>query len=199
MNNNIIGVDEVGRGSLVGSAIICAFRSTNKILKNIPYKLRDSKKLSKKNRILIYQELKYLKRKNLINYSIIFGKKKVIEKQNIHKTVMFCMSSAVKNVYKNTDQIIVDGMFIPEDLKQLDIKAVVKADDKFLQVSAASIIAKCFRDGLMEKLHKCDNRFFWDKNAGYPTKKHIKSIKDLGISKFHRVTYRPISQFINKL
>ncbi len=199
MNNNIIGVDEVGRGSLVGSAIICAFRSTNKILKNFPYKLRDSKKLSKKNRILIYQELKYLKRKNLINYSIIFGKKKVIEKLNIHKTVMFCMSAAVKNVYENTDQIIVDGMFIPEDLKQLDIKAVVKADDKFLQVSAASIIAKCFRDGLMEKLHKCDNRFFWDKNAGYPTKKHIKSIKDLGISKFHRVTYRPISQFINKL
>ena len=89
MNNNIIGVDEVGRGSLVGSAIICAFRSTNKILKNIPYKLRDSKKLSKKNRILIYQELKYLKRKNLINYSIIFGKKKLLRNKIFIRLLCF--------------------------------------------------------------------------------------------------------------
>ena len=199
MKNNIIGVDEVGRGSLVGSAIICAFKSTDDIFKNFPYELRDSKKLSKKKRELIYEELKKLKLQGDANYSITFGKKKFIEKYNIHKTVLWCMSSSVKKIYQNSDKIIIDGIFIPDDLKNLNIKAVIKADDKFAQVSAASIIAKCFRDNLMNKLHTYDNRFFWHKNAGYPTKSHIESIKNFGISKFHRETYQPISQFINKL
>ena len=70
MNRNIIGVDEVGRGSLVGSAIICAFRSTDEFFQKFPYALRDSKKLSKRKREIIYEELKDLKRKKLINYSI---------------------------------------------------------------------------------------------------------------------------------
>lgn len=199
MSRNIIGVDEVGRGSLVGSAIICAFRSTDEFLQKFPYALRDSKKLSKKKREIIYKELKDLKRKKLINYSIIFGKKKTIEKHNIHKTVLWCMSAAVRKIHQNSDKIIIDGVFIPEDLKKLDIEAVVKADDKFPQVSAASIIAKCFRDELMAQLHEYDNRFFWDKNAGYPTKNHLSRIKNFGISQFHRITYQPISQFINKL
>ena len=199
MKNNIIGVDEVGRGSLVGSAIICAFRSTDEFFKNFPFTLRDSKKLSKKKRELIYNELRKLRHQGLVNYSITFGKKKIIEKYNIHKTVLWCMSSAVKNIYQKSDQVIVDGVFIPDDLKKLNIKAEVKADDKFPQVSAASIIAKCFRDDLMGKLHKCDDRFFWDKNAGYPTKNHLESIKNMGISKFHRFTYQPISHLINKL
>ena len=199
MKNNIIGVDEVGRGSLVGSAIICAFKSTDEVFKNFPYKIRDSKKLSKKKRELIFEELKKLKQKGVVDYSIIFGKKKIIEKYNIHKTILWCMSSSVKKIYRDSDKIIVDGIFIPDDLKNLNIKAIIKADDKFAQVSAASIIAKCFRDNLMNKLHTYDNRFFWHKNAGYPTKNHIENIKNFGISKFHRETYQPISQFINKL
>ncbi len=77
MKNNIIGVDEVGRGSLVGSAIICAFKSSDDIFKNFPYELRDSKKLSKKKRELIYEELKKLKLQGDANYSITFGKKKL--------------------------------------------------------------------------------------------------------------------------
>ena len=107
MNRNIIGVDEVGRGSLVGSAIICAFRSTDEFFQKFPFVLRDSKKLSKRKREIIYEELKDLKRKKLINYSIIFGKKKTIEKYNIHKTVLWCMGTAVRDIYQNSDKIFI--------------------------------------------------------------------------------------------
>jgi len=199
MNNNIIGVDEVGRGSLVGSVIVCAFKSSNIFFKNFPYEIKDSKKLSKLKRNLIYKELRKEKFNGSIDYKICFGKKREIELLNIHNTVLNSMNKAVNKIYKNGDKVIIDGSFIPEKLKQMDIEAIIKADDKFPQVSAASIVAKCFRDKLMTNLHKIDERFFWDKNSGYPTKKHLQSIKLNGISDFHRKTYQPISKFINNL
>ncbi|MAV82524.1 MAG: ribonuclease HII [Pelagibacteraceae bacterium] len=199
MNNNIIGVDEVGRGSLVGSVIVCAFKSSNIFFKNFPYEIKDSKKLSKLKRNLIYKELRKEKFNGSIDYKICFGKKREIELLNIHNTVLNSMNKAVNKIYKNGDRVIIDGSFIPEKLKQMDIEAIIKADDKFPQVSAASIVAKCFRDKLMTNLHKLDERFFWDKNSGYPTKKHLQSIKLNGISDFHRKTYQPISKFINNL
>ena len=199
MNNNIIGVDEVGRGSLVGSVIVCAFKSSNIFFKNFPYEIKDSKKLSKLKRNLIYKELRKEKFNGSIDYKICFGKKREIELLNIHNTVLNSMNKAVNKIYKNGDKVIIDGSFIPEKLKQMDIEAIIKADDKFPQVSAASIVAKCFRDKLMTNLHKLDERFFWDKNSGYPTKKHLQSIKLNGISDFHRKTYQPISKFINNL
>ena len=199
MNNNIIGVDEVGRGSLVGSVIVCAFKSSNIFFKNFPYEVKDSKKLSKLKRNLIYKELRKEKFNGSIDYKICFGKKREIELLNIHNTVLNSMNKAVNKIYKNGDKVIIDGSFIPEKLKQMDIEAIIKADDKFPQVSAASIVAKCFRDKLMTNLHKLDERFFWDKNSGYPTKKHLQSIKLNGISDFHRKTYQPISKFINNL
>lgn len=199
MNDNIIGVDEVGRGSLVGSVIICAFRSTNNFFSSYPYTLRDSKKTSKRKRELIFQDLKKYKLNGEIDYSIIFGKKITIEKINIHETVLLSMTKSVRTIHQKNDLIIIDGNFIPIGLKNLNSKSVIKADDKFPQVSAASIIAKCFRDELMCKLHELDNRFSWDQNAGYPTKKHIDSINKYGISTFHRKSYKPISRLINKL
>ncbi len=156
MNNNIIGVDEVGRGSLVGSVIVCAFKSSNIFFKNFPYEIKDSKKLSKLKRNLIYKELRKEKFNGSIDYKICFGKKREIELLNIHNTVLNSMNKAVNKIYKNGDKVIIDGSFIPEKLKQMDIEAIIKADDKFPQVSAASIVAKCFRDKLMTNLHKLD-------------------------------------------
>ena len=199
MKNNIIGVDEVGRGSLVGSVIVCAFRSSDTFFNNFPYEIRDSKKLSKKKREVIYDQLKKEKFKGSISYKLSFGKKKEIERLNIHNSVLNSMFKAVSEIYQDKDEIIIDGSYIPEGLKKLNVRAVVKGDDKFVQISAASIIAKCFRDELMSKLHKYDERFFWNKNSGYPTKNHLDSIKTNGISEFHRKTYHPISNFIHKL
>ena len=195
MSNFIVGVDEVGRGSLVGSVIICAFRSRDDLFKLLPFSIKDSKKINKKQREEIYKYFKGNKNPNY-SYQITFGKKRDIEKLNIHKVVLRSMSIAIKTIAQTSDQIIIDGKFIPEDLNKFQVSSLIKADDKINQVSAASIMAKVFRDKLVSKLHQFEGRYEWNKNAGYGTKNHLNAIDKYGISPFHRKTYQPISRLI---
>jgi len=198
MSDFIIGVDEVGRGSLVGSVIICAFRSKNALFDLLPFSVKDSKKINKKQRESIYNY--FHENKNLnFSYQITFGKKRDIEELNIHKVVLQSMSTAVKAISKPSDKIIIDGNFVPEDLKEFQVSSLIKADDKINQVSAASIIAKVFRDKLISRLHFFENKYGWNKNAGYGTKNHLEAINKYGISPFHRKTYQPISRLIKEL
>ena len=198
MSDFIIGVDEVGRGSLVGSVIICAFRSKNALFDLLPFSVKDSKKINKKQRESIYDY--FHENKNLnCSYQITFGKKRDIEELNIHKVVLQSMSTAVKAISKPSDKIIIDGNFVPEDLKEFQVSSLIKADDKINQVSAASIIAKVFRDKLISRLHFFENKYGWNKNAGYGTKNHLEAINKYGISPFHRKTYQPISRLIKEL
>ena len=198
MSDFIIGVDEVGRGSLVGSVIICAFRSKNALFDLLPFSVKDSKKINKKQRESIYNY--FHENKNLnCSYQITFGKKRDIEELNIHKVVLQSMSTAVKAISKPSDKIIIDGNFVPEDLKEFQVSSLIKADDKIKQVSAASIIAKVFRDKLISRLHFFENKYGWNKNAGYGTKNHLEAINKYGISPFHRKTYQPISRLIKEL
>ena len=198
MSDFIIGVDEVGRGSLVGSVIICAFRSKNALFDLLPFSVKDSKKINKKQRESIYNY--FHENKNLnCSYQITFGKKRDIEELNIHKVVLKSMSTAVKAISKPSDKIIIDGNFVPEDLKEFQVSSLIKADDKINQVSAASIIAKVFRDKLISRLHFFENKYGWNKNAGYGTKNHLEAINKYGISPFHRKTYQPISRLIKEL
>tara|TARA_B100000965_G_scaffold406618_1_gene446533 strand:- start:2064 stop:2666 length:603 start_codon:yes stop_codon:yes gene_type:complete len=198
MSNYIVGVDEVGRGSLVGSAIICAFKSENLIFKDLPFKVKDSKKISKSQREKIYEFFKNNKNLNF-SYKIVFGKKRDIENSNIHNVVLDSMSKAVRSIANNHDKVIIDGNFVPKDLIDYNVTSMVKADDKIEQVSAASIIAKVFRDKLITKLHCIEGHYEWQKNAGYGTKNHLLAIKRNGVSQFHRKTYQPICQLITKL
>jgi ribonuclease HII len=198
MSDFIIGVDEVGRGSLVGSVIICAFRSKNALFDLLPFSVKDSKKINKKQRESIYNYFQENKNLNC-SYQITFGKKRDIEELNIHKVVLQSMSTAVKAISKPSDKIIIDGSFVPEDLKEFQVSSLIKADDKINQVSAASIIAKVFRDKLISRLHFFENKYGWNKNAGYGTKNHLEAINKYGISPFHRKTYQPISRLIKEL
>ena len=195
MSNFIVGVDEVGRGSLVGSVIICAFRSRDDLFELLPFSVKDSKKINKKQREEIYKYFKSNKNPNY-SYQITFGKKRDIEKLNIHKVVLQSMSIAIKTIAQTSDQIIIDGKFIPEDLNKFQVSSLIKADDKINQVSAASIMAKVFRDKLVSKLHQFEGRYEWNKNAGYGTKNHLNAIDKYGISPFHRKTYQPIIRLI---
>ena len=195
MSNFIVGVDEVGRGSLVGSVIICAFRSRDDLFDLLPFSVKDSKKINKKQRKEIYKYFKSNKNPNY-SYQITFGKKRDIEQLNIHKVVLQSMSIAIKTIAKTSDQIIIDGKFIPEDLNKFQVSSLIKADDKINQVSAASIMAKVFRDKLVSKLHQFEGRYEWNKNAGYGTKSHLNAINKYGVSPFHRKTYQPISRLI---
>ena len=198
MSSCIVGVDEVGRGSLVGSVVVCAFRSDNSLFDNLPFELKDSKKLNRVKREDVYKYFRNNKKHNF-TYKITIGKKKDIEDKNIHKVILKSMSKAVRSVADYKDKIIIDGSFVPKDLDKYEVISMVKADDKIKQVSAASIIAKVFRDKLINKLHFIEDNYEWNKNAGYGTKNHLLAINKFGISQYHRKTYQPICQLITKL
>ena len=198
MNDYIVGVDEVGRGSLVGSAVVCAFRSDDEFFQTLPFDIVDSKKISHKKRELIYDFFTSNKSLNF-SYKIVVAKQKEIEQKNIHLAILDSMAKAVIGISKITDHIIIDGKFLPPELEKYHAKTLVKADLKIKQVSAASIIAKVYRDKILEKLHSIESFYEWNKNAGYGTKNHLSAITNIGISKFHRKTYQPISKLITKL
>jgi ribonuclease HII len=198
MSDYIVGVDEVGRGSLVGSAVVCAFRSDDEFFQTLPFDIVDSKKISHKKRQLIYDFFTSNKSLNF-SYKIVVAKQKEIEQKNIHLAILDSMAKAVIGISKITDHIIIDGKFLPPELEKYHAKTLVKADLKIKQVSAASIIAKVYRDKILEKLHSIESFYEWNKNAGYGTKNHLSAITNIGISKFHRKTYQPISKLITKL
>ena len=198
MSDHIVGIDEVGRGSLVGSAVVCAFRSDDKFFQSLPFEVIDSKKISQKKREMIYDF--FTSNKSLdFSYKIVIAKKKEIEQKNIHKAILDSMAKAAVGISKMSDRIIIDGKFLPEELIRFKAETLVKADIKIKQVSAASIIAKVYRDKILKKLHLKEAFYGWNKNAGYGTKNHLDAITSIGISKFHRKTYQPISKLITKL
>ena len=198
MSDHIVGIDEVGRGSLVGSAVVCAFRSDDKFFHSLPFEVIDSKKISQKKREMIYDFFTSNKSLNF-SYKIVIAKKKEIEQKNIHKAILDSMAKAAVGISKMSDRIIIDGKFLPEELIRFKAETLVKADIKIKQVSAASIIAKVYRDKILKKLHLKEAFYGWNKNAGYGTKNHLDAITSIGISKFHRKTYQPISKLITKL
>ena len=181
----IAGVDEVGRGSLIGpvyaSAVILK-KSIN------PKLLKDSKSLSKKEREYLCT---YIKKNS--TWSIGKASVKEIEKLNILQASLLAMKRAIKKLKKKPTHVLIDGNKTPE-LKNYNLKSVIKGDKKVPSISAASIIAKVSRDKFITTLSKKNKGYDWDKNFGYGTKQHLKALKKLGITKHHRKTFSPISK-----
>ena len=96
---------------------------------------------------------------------------------------------------KKPSHVLIDGNKTPE-IKNYNLKAIIKGDQKIPSISAASIIAKVSRDRFITKLSKKNKGYHWEKNFGYGTKQHLKAIKKLGITKHHRKTFLPISKII---
>ena len=188
MKNHIAGVDEVGRGSLVGPVFAAAVILKDNLDKKI---LKDSKKLTKKNREKLE---KYIKKNSY--WSIGSAYIKEIEKFNILNASMLAMKRAIKNLQKKPNLVLIDGNKIPK-IKNYNLKYVVKGDQKIPEISAASIIAKVSRDRLITKMSKKYIRYFWNKNAGYGTKDHLSAIKKFGITRHHRKTFQPIHNILS--
>ena len=181
----IAGVDEVGRGSLVGpvyAAAVILKRSINKRL------LKDSKILTRSRR----KDLsKYIK-KNAI-WAIGKASVKEIEKINILNASLLAMKRAIKKLKKKPTLVLIDGNKSPI-IKNYNLKSIIKGDQKIPSISAASIIAKVTRDKIITDLGKKFKRYHWDQNYGYGTKQHLKAIKNLGITSHHRKTFSPINK-----
>ena len=185
MKRIVAGVDEVGRGSLIGPVYAAAVI----LKKSIDLKLmKDSKSLSKKKRELL---CKYIKENSIWS----LGKASVseIESLNILQASLLAMKRAIKKLKKKPTHVLIDGNKTPE-LENYNLKSVIKGDKKVPSISAASIIAKVSRDKFITTLSKKNKGYDWDKNFGYGTKQHLKALKRLGITKHHRKTFSPISK-----
>ena len=188
MQKLLAGVDEVGRGSLIGPVYAAAVILKEKIDKK---KLKDSKKLSKGNREILE---KYIKKNSI--WAIGSASKIEIEKYNILNASLLAMERAIKKLKKKPKLVLIDGNKIPK-IKNYKLKNVIKGDEKVPEISAASIIAKVSRDRLVSKMSKKFIKYSWDKNAGYGTKNHLKAIKKFGITKHHRKTFQPIHNMLS--
>ena len=182
----IAGVDEVGRGSLMGPVYAAAVILNKSINKKI---LKDSKTLTKNKR----EELDNYIKENSI-WAIGQASTKEIEEINILQASLLSMKRAIIKLSKKPSLVLVDGNKLP-NLKNYKLKYVIKGDQKIPSISAASIIAKVARDKFITKLSKKFTNYEWDKNSGYGTKEHIKAIKKFGVTKYHRKTFSPICNF----
>ena len=190
MKNNIItaGVDEVGRGCLAGPVVSAAVILNDKIdLKSI----KDSKKINFKNRLKIAQ---YIKENS--HYSVGVASVEEIFKINILQASLLSMKRAIDKLTKKPELILIDGPFAPEGIK--NYKTIIKGDDKIKCISAASIVAKTYRDLLMIKLSEKFTHYAWEKNFGYGTKAHIEGLEKFGITYHHRKGFKPVHKMLLK-
>jgi ribonuclease HII len=181
----IAGVDEVGRGSLVGPVYAAAVILNKSI--NIKL-LKDSKSLTKIKRVVL---AKYIKKNSI--WAIGTASVKEIEKINILHASLLAMKRAIKKLKKKPKLILIDGNKLPE-IKNYKLRSIIKGDQKIPSISAASIIAKVTRDRVVTNLGKKYKGYHWDKNSGYGTKQHLKAIKILGVTSHHRKTFSPINK-----
>ena len=181
----IAGVDEVGRGSLIGPVYAAAVILNKSIKKKV---LKDSKSLTKVKREILS---KYIKKNSI--WAVGKASVREIEKINILNASLLAMKRALIKLKKKPALVLVDGNKLPE-MKNYKLRSIIKGDQKIPSISAASIIAKVTRDKMITNLGKKFTGYYWDQNFGYGTKKHLNAIKNLGTTIHHRKTLSPINK-----
>ena len=191
----IAGVDEVGRGPLVGDVVTAAV-----ILDpdNPIEGLMDSKKLSEKKRTLLAQEIK----EKAISWSVGRASPEEIDTLNILHATMLAMQRAVQGLDVSPDYVLVDGNRTPAFANahgSINSQAVVKGDDRVVEISAASIVAKVTRDEEMIALDKLHPEYGFAKHKGYPTKVHLEKIIELGVLDCYRQSFKPVARVLGHI
>lgn len=177
-----VGCDEAGRGCLAGPVVAAAVILPKNYKQPL---LNDSKQLSEKKRILLKTEIK----EHAIAYAVGIVNHKEIDKINILNASILAMHRALDQIKNPFDSILVDGNRF-KNYKETEHHCIIKGDSKYLSIAAASILAKTYRDDLMKKLHLEHPEFQWEQNKGYPTKSHRAAIKKIGVSQYHRKSFK---------
>ncbi|MDR0972003.1 MAG: ribonuclease HII [Bacteroidales bacterium] len=181
------GVDEAGRGCLCGGV----FASAVILPKNFSSKeaLNDSKKLNSRQR----DNLRKIIEKEAISFSVGFATNEEIDQINILKASFLAMQRAILGLKIKPDILLIDGNRF---VSKLDIPyyCIVKGDQKYQSIAAASILAKTYRDEYITKMAEKYPQYLWNKNKGYPTKEHRMAIKEYGITPLHRKTFNLLGE-----
>lgn len=176
------GCDEAGRGCLAGPVFAAAVILGNDFDNQF---INDSKQLSKKRR----NELKLYIEENALAFSVAYVDSKQIDEINILNASILAMQLALDGLGVEIEHIIVDGnRFKP--YKEIPHQCMIKGDARFVNIAAASILAKTYRDEYMENLHLEFPHYNWKKNMGYPTIEHRKGITEFGTTIHHRMSFR---------
>lgn len=184
----IAGVDEVGRGPLIGPVVAAA------VILPKNYKLpglTDSKKLSEKKRDEFYKIIN----RDAISIGIGIIDEKKIDEVNIYEATKLAMKDAIKKLKVKPEHILIDAMPLELDISTTSI---IKGDAKSISIAAASVIAKVTRDSMMYELDKKYPNYGFGNHKGYPTKKHIEAINEYGLIEGYRKTYAPIKDLIKE-
>ena len=196
-----VGIDEAGRGCLFGPVCIGAviLKDSDDPLMN---EIKDSKKISEKKRNKLYDFIK----NNSIAYSVQFLNHEEIDKYNILQTTLNGMHKCLDEIDEkvNIENILVDGNHFPPyfSIKQdkfLKHNCIINGDNEYLNIAAASILAKVSRDNYIKDLcekNEIYNKFHLAKNKGYGTKQHLDAIKEFGITDLHRKSFAPCKKYM---
>jgi len=180
------GIDEVGRGPLVGPVVAaCVILPDNFNLDG----LTDSKKLTEKKRDYFFEEIK----KQAISYGIGIIDEKKIDEVNIYEATKLAMMEAINNCKTKPDYILTDAMKLNIDIPHTPL---IKGDLRSITISAASVLAKVTRDKMLYELDKKYPMYDFKNNVGYPTKKHLEAIEEYGIIPEHRKSYGPVKNYL---
>ena len=181
------GVDEVGRGCLAGPVVSAAVVLKKSINLNL---LKDSKKISFNKRVEVSEHIK----KNSY-YALGIASVEEILNLNILQASLLSMKRAIEKLEIKPGITLIDGNFAPRGLK--NYKTIINGDEKIKVISAASIIAKVYRDRFMIRLSKKFSNYAWDRNFGYGTKAHFEGLKKFGVTSHHRKGFKPIHKILS--
>lgn len=184
------GVDEVGRGPLIGPVVAaCVVLPKNFKLEG----LTDSKKLSEKKRDIYYEYIK----ENAIAYGIGIIEPNIIDEVNIYEATKLAMKQAINEVKNKIklEHVLIDAMPLELDI---ETTSIIKGDAKSISIAAASVLAKVTRDKMMYELDEKYPQYGYKNHKGYPTKKHIEAINIYGLIEGYRKTYAPVKEIIER-
>ena len=183
----VAGVDEVGRGPLAGPVTAAAVVLDPA---RIPEGLNDSKKLTKRARERLYDEIMAV-----ADVSIAHASVEEIEELNILRASHLAMVRALDGLRTPADFALIDGNMVPRDLA-IKSQTVIKGDARSQSISAASIMAKIWRDCVMLSLAQQHPGYGWETNMGYGSKSHIEALQNLGVTPHHRRLFRPVHNML---
>ena len=189
MKKNIItaGVDEVGRGCLAGPVVSAAVILKEGVDLDL---IKDSKKIRFERRQKISDHIK-----THSIYAIGLATVDEIFKFNILQASLLSMKRAIEQLTLKPDLTLIDGNFAPSGIK--NYKTIINGDEKIKAISAASIVAKVYRDNMMIKLAEEFSYYAWESNFGYGTRAHLKGLKKFGVTSHHRKGFKPIHKMLS--